>query len=102
LTDGVAEPARSLYDVRVLSVEPEEQAREAVTTFVRGAVEWILGGIPGGQRVRVEIVDVDTGEGLLSFMEAPDNAELLRRKIASDLDRLDAATFAAEWGLTSD
>jgi hypothetical protein len=90
--------ARSVYDVRVLDCQPGETGR-AWFTGVLAAL--FSGGDSSGaaERVRVEIVVIDTGEPLMDWMEYPMPAEALKERIESDLNQMDADTFAAEWGL---
>ena len=49
----------------------------------------------------VEIVAVDTDQTLMQWRERALDAQLLKEKIGSDLDQMDARQFAAEWGLSS-
>jgi hypothetical protein len=91
------EAARSAYEVRVVTAAPGETGRA-----------WFLGGLLAAffkdgfgvaTRTRVEIVATGTGDVLVDWKTQPVDAGLLKEKIESDLDRMDAQEFATEWGL---
>jgi hypothetical protein len=96
-------PARSVYDVRVVDVPEDEKGHETGRSWLFGFFEWAIAATTfQAPRVRLEIVAVDTGDELVRWMLRAHEAEQLRQKIASDLVRFDAETFASEWGLGSD
>jgi hypothetical protein len=98
LTEGVSTNAGSVYEVRVLVPKPGEAG---LSWFV-GTVVALL-GLAGDPivRARVEIVTGSSDEPLMSWTMLSNEAGPLKEKIDRDLAQMDAETFAAEWGLTS-
>jgi hypothetical protein len=92
--------ARSAFDVAVVD-EPNETFRATGVSWLLGAVSLLFGEVEGGVpvRVKVQILSTGIGDPLKDWIEYPRDADLLKNKIQSDLDQMDADTFAAEWGL---
>jgi hypothetical protein len=92
-----------VYDVRVLDPEPGESTRAAGLAWFLAIGATLLDGAPGdatvGERVKVAIFATNADEPLKDWLEYPGDARLLKDKIASDLDEMDAETFAVERSL---
>jgi hypothetical protein len=96
LTDVVIPPARSAYDVRVVEIR---SLWETVRSWPVGAVGFCIDSDLLLPRVRVEIVDVATGQPLAEWKCRATEATELKAKIESDLDGQDAEAFATGWSL---
>ena len=97
MNDAIAGPARSIYQLRV--VHPK--TGERLTDFVVDAIASLFVG-EGHQFVKdvtLEIVDLRRNQVVVARHETQESAHVLADRIAADLDRLDAPTFAAEWGI---
>jgi hypothetical protein len=95
--DAIVEPARSIYQLRV--VHP--RTGERITDFIVDAIASLFLG-EGHQFVKdvtLEIVDLRRNQVVIERHETQESARVLAGTIANDLDRLDAPTFAAEWGI---
>ncbi len=95
--------ARSVYDVRVFDPEPGESSRATGVAWLLAIGATLLGDVPDGSgpamRVKVAIFAADLDDPVKDWIEEPADARLLKAKIDSDLDQMDAETFAVEWGL---
>jgi hypothetical protein len=80
-----------------------EPLNEPLRQWLLGAIGIPFGGDPslGTQRVLVTIVAVESGVRLRDWTITPSPPGDLAGRIESDLDQMDADTFAAEWGLPS-
>ena len=99
--DGPAEAARSVYQLHVIHPDTAERHRQQLQNLFADVLLWALG--PGGNifvKVTMEIVDVRTHTTVLKIDQPVENAQGMAELISRDLDRLDAAQFAAEWGIT--
>jgi hypothetical protein len=103
VTEGHSERARSVYELHVIHPHTAErhtqQLKNLLGDFVLGGLP--LAGSPGNVfvKVTVGIVDRRTGETVLSMNELVEVATGLVDLLDADLDRLDPATFADEWGI---
>jgi hypothetical protein len=100
--DERAAPARTVYELHVIHPKTDERhTQQLKNVFAELLGELIMLGSPGNVFVKVtlEIVDRRTHATVLSLRELVEGAQGMVELIDADLDRLDAATFADEWGI---
>ena len=94
--------ARSVYELHVIHPDTAERhTQQWKNFFVELLGDSMMVGSPGNVFVKVtlEVVDRRTHAAVLSIQEPAENARGMVELIDADLDRLDAATFAEEWGI---
>jgi hypothetical protein len=100
-TVGDANPgsARSTYELHL--IHPTTAARHSA--LIKDVLlDIVLKDMTGSvifSKVTTEIIDLRTGVAVLTMRETPDVAQGLVDLVNADLDRLDAASFAKEWGI---
>jgi hypothetical protein len=103
-----ADRARSVYALHIIHPDTTKRHTQQLKNLLADLLisGWIMGANtgPGNVFVKVtlEIVDVRTGRTVLTMDERVENAPGVVDLISADLDRLDARTFADEWGLAAD
>jgi hypothetical protein len=101
--DGRTGLARSVYELHIIHPDTAERhIRQLQNLFA----DLLLGALgPGGNifvKVTFEIVDIRTHATVLTMEQPVEMAQGMADLISKDLDRLDAAQFADEWGITPD
>jgi hypothetical protein len=100
--------ARSEYELHVIHPGTSERHTQQLKNLL---AEFLLGGLAGGPhtssgnlfvKVTIEIVERRTGTIVLSMDQPVENAPGVVELLDADLDRLDAATFAEQWGVDLD
>ena len=103
-----ADRARSEYELHVIHPATSERHTQQLKNLL---AEFLLGGLFAGAntapgnlfvKVTIEIVDRRTGTTVLSMDQLVENATGVVELLDADLDRLDAATFAEQWGIDVD
>ena len=98
--------AREVYALVIGEPGPDD-SRDEAADFVGAVVgvpfalltgSWFLDGTKP-KRQAVRIVEIASGRSLVSWVESGVDLRLLAERISDDLNRLDANTFASDWGL---
>ena len=100
--DAGAASARSVYELHVIHPDTQERhTQQWKNLFVELLGDLVMLGSTGNVFVKVtlEVVDRRTHAAVLSIRQPAENARGMVELIDADLDRLDAATFAEEWGI---
>src|SRR5207237_1044533 len=70
-----------------------------ITELLAGLTAGTIGGGGPIAKLTLEVVDVRSGQPVVTMPEYPTTAQSLAKTIEADLDRLDAIAFAKEWGI---
>ena len=95
--------ARSVYELHVIHPATSERHTQQLKNLL---ADLLLGGTllgsPGNlfATITLEIVDRGTGTTVLSMSQRVEDAPGVVDLLDADLDKLDAARFAEEWGIT--
>ena len=99
--DGRAKSARGVYELHLIHPTTEQRQSGQIRAMLVDLI--LMGTNPGVSQPYVkftmEIVDRRTGETVLAMRESPETAQRLAEMVETDLGRLDAEAFAAEWGI---
>jgi hypothetical protein len=94
--------ARSIYDLHVIDPTTAERYQGHILTVIVELLAGLTAGTVGGgsmMKLTLEVVDIRNGSTVLTMREDTETAHGLAELIETDLDRLDAAAFAREWGI---
>jgi hypothetical protein len=99
--------ARAVYELHLIHPDTAERHKQHLKNLL---ADFLLGGLivgvntsPGNVFIKVtlEVVDLRTDQTVLTMHEIVEDAQGVVDLINADLDRLDAAAFAARWGITA-
>jgi hypothetical protein len=94
--------ARSIYELHVIDPTTAERYRGHILTVIAELLAGLTAGSVGGgsmMKLTLEVVDIRNGSTVVTMRENTEAADGLAELIETDLDRLDAAAFAKEWGI---
>jgi hypothetical protein len=98
----VSPPARSVYEVKAAEPTDRDRRKRGFLSFV-GEMVASRGDAAVAEGpyvyVTIEILDRGSGAAMRTWAELPATASGLAQEIESDLDRLDADSFALKWKL---
>ena len=95
-----------MYELHLIHPETAERHRQQLKNLL---ADILLGGLavgvnasPGNvfMKVTLEVTDLRTNRTVLTMDERVEEAQGVVDLIDSDLERLDAAAFAARWGIS--
>jgi hypothetical protein len=98
----VSSRARSVYELRVAQPTSKDRRKRGFLSFIGEMVasrEYEAVGQGPYVYVTIEVLDRDSGVVVRTWAELPVTAAGLAQEIESDLDRLDADSFASKWKL---
>lgn len=96
----VSPPARSVYELKVAEPTSKQRRTRGLLSFVGEMVAsraYEAVGQGPDVYVTIEILDRGSGAVMRTWAELPVTATGLAQEIESDLDRLDAGSFASKW-----
>ena len=99
----MSQPARAVYELNV--IVPGRQER--IGGSLLGALAELIGSIGGGglgpggsaAKVTLQVIELSSDTCVLEMREFSETSQGVAELLASDLDQLDAETFASSWGI---
>jgi hypothetical protein len=91
--------ARVVYELRVTDASAADRHEALLKSLLASLLDHSMYAFP--EKVEVLIVDRRTDEIVWSRRTGSDVARLFAVDIDKDLDRLDPAAFATEWGIAT-